>query len=125
MDVAPGRSGYEIIIFARAIFYCPGTRAERPEADGEEGQLIGAVADRNDCRSVPHDVAHIKLFSVDIVDDILLGLRLVRDESLVIQRANYVDLIVFGWIIGVSPLVDVHDVVGVVNSKSANIQRES
>ena len=61
-------------------------------------------------RVVRHDSTRVVLLFGDTVDDVLLNVRM----SMLVERADDIDLIVLPWLVA---LVDVNDVVIVVNMK--------
>ena len=114
VEIPPAGGGDEVIVLSGLVLEGPGGGRERPEADGEELEVVGGVALRDDAGVAGEDAAAVVLLFVDEVDDEALGVRRVGVLSPVVQRADDVDLVVLE---DGEALVHVDDVVRVVDAK--------
>jgi len=109
MQVISRRCGDEVVILAGSELESAGLRCERAEGDGEVHELVRLVAHGDDARIGVGYAARVVLLLGHVVDDVLLGVVLVRPRR--VHRTDDVHLVVLERNV---VLVDVDDVIRVV-----------
>jgi len=108
----------EVVILAGSELESAGLRCERAEGDGEVHELVRLVAHGDDARIGVGYAARVVLLLGHVVDDVLLGVVLVRPRR--VHRTDDVHLVVLERNV---VLVDVDDVIRVVYPESKSIQK--